>query len=178
MHELYELKEKLLKELMEYSQNGKFSKEDAEVMKYLSSTIDHICNIVADMEEEEEYSMAGGSYRGGSYEGGGGGGQTGGGGSYRGGQGGGGSRNSYARGGGRGRGSNAKRDSMGRYSSENRRYSREGGGMNRYSREGGYSRADEMEDMVESIRSMMGQLPQEVQRDAQRFVEKLEEQMM
>ncbi len=169
MHELYELKEKLLKELMEYSQNGKFSKEDAEVMKYLSSTIDHICNIVMDMEEEE-YSMAGGSYEGGNM------GNMGGGSYARGGSGGGGngsSRNSYAR----GRGRNARRDSMGRYSSESRRYSREGG-MNRYSREGGYSRADEMEDMVESIRSMMGELPQEVQRDAQKFVQKLEESMM
>ena len=62
MHELYELKEKLLNELMSYSQNGKFSKEDAEVMKYLSSTIDHICNIVMNMEEE------GGSNRGSYYE--------------------------------------------------------------------------------------------------------------
>ena len=62
MHELYELKEKLLQELMSYSQNGKFSKEDTEIMKYLSSTIDHICNIVMAMEEE------GGSNRGSYYE--------------------------------------------------------------------------------------------------------------
>lgn len=177
MHELYELKDKLLKELAEYSQNGKFSKEDAEVMKYLSSTIDHICNIVMDMEEEEEYSMAGGSYEGGNM------GNMGGGsyarGGSRGGQGGGGSsRNSYARG-GRGRGRNARRDSMGRYSSEsreNRRYSRDGG-MNRYSRDG-YSYGDEMQEMAESIRDMMQELPQEIQQDAQRFVQKLEQQMM
>lgn len=32
--------------------------------------------------------------------------------------------------------------------------------------------------MVESIRSMMGELPPDVQRDAQRFVDKLEQQMM
>lgn len=68
---------------------------------------------------------------------------------------------SYARGDGRGRGRNARRDSMGRYSSER-----------------GYSRTDEMEDMVESIRGMMGELPQEVQRDARRFVQKLEQHMM
>lgn len=64
---------------------------------------------------------------------------------------------SYAR----GRGRNARRDSMGRYS-----------------REDGYSRTDDMEQMVTSIRSMMQELPQDMQRDAQRFVEKLEQQMM
>ena len=47
-----------------------------------------------------------------------------------------------------------------------------------YSREGGYSRAgEEMEEMVESIRSMMQELPEDVQMDAQRFVQKLEQQM-
>lgn len=160
MHELYELKEKLLKELSEYAQNGKFSKEDAEVMKYLSSTIDHICNIVMDMEEEG-YSergrsyAGGGSNRGGSYEGRGGrGGNQGGGSSNRGGSYEGGS---YAR----GRGRNTRRDSMGRYS-----------------REGGYSRGGDMEEMVESIRDIMQELPESVQRDAQRFVQKLEQEMM
>ena len=49
MHEdkLYELKEKLLKELEEYAQNGKYSKEDVETIKYMASAVDHICNIVA-----------------------------------------------------------------------------------------------------------------------------------
>lgn len=77
------------------------------------------------------------------------------GGSYRGG--------SYRDGGmsyARGRGRNARRDSMGRYSSER-----------------GYSRADEMEDMVESIRGMMGELPQDVQRDAQKLIQKMEQMM-
>ena len=63
-------------------------------------------------------------------------------------------RGSYAR----GRGRNARRDSMGRYS-----------------REEGYSR--DMEDMVDSIRSMMGELPPEIQRDAERFVDRLEQHM-
>ncbi len=84
------------------------------------------------------------------------------GGAYRGGSYRGGSYNSYgsyARN-GRGRGSNARRDSMGRYSSER-----------------GYSRADEMEDIVESIRGMMGELPQDVQRDAQKLVQKMEQMM-
>lgn len=151
MHELYELKEKLMKELEEYSQNGKFSKEDAENIKYIASAIDHICNIVE--RAEDEYSQRG--VQGGRY-------------SYEGGQGGnqGYSRNrggGYSREGGsysRGRGRNAQRDSMGRYS-----------------RMGDYSRADGVEEMVESIRAMMGELPQEVQQDAQRFVQKLEQQM-
>ena len=97
MHELYELKDKLMKELEEYSQNGKYSKEDVETIKYMASAVDHLCNIVERAEEEEEYSRrGGGSYRGGNYR-------------YP--------RNygdgSYAR----GRGRNARRDSMGRYSS-------------------------------------------------------------
>lgn len=153
MHELYELKEKLLKELMEYSQNGKFSKEDAENIKYIASAIDHICNIV-ERAEEEEYSQRGGQGGGNRY-------------SYEGGQGGnqgGYSRNrGYARTGGsyaRGRGSNARRDSMGRYS-----------------REGGYARADGVEEMVGTIREMMQDLPPEMQQDAQRFVQQLEQQM-
>lgn len=91
MHKLMELKEKLINELEDYADNGKFSKEDVEAIKYTASVIDHICNIVEDMED---YSMEGGSYarggrsnaRGGSY-------------------------NSYARG--------RKRDSMGRYSRYN-----------------------------------------------------------
>ena len=102
MHEkLYELKDKLMKELGEYSQNGKYSKEDVETIKYMASAIDHMCNII-EKAEEEEYSQRGGGYAydngnmGGSYRGGG----------YRY------SRNSYAR----GRGQNARRDSMGRYS--------------------------------------------------------------
>ena len=102
MHKLYELKEKLIEELEDYAQNGKYSKEDVESIKYMASAVDHLCNIM-EAAEEEEYSMAmGGSYeggRGGSYEGG-----------YHG--------RSYAR----GRGRNARRDSMGRYSG--RGYSR------------------------------------------------------
>lgn len=109
MHKLYELKEKLMKELEDYSQNGKFSKEDVEAIKYITSSIDHICNIVADADEEYSMAMGGGSYDGGMR-----------GSSYNYGS------RSYTRGGkrdgsyayARGRGRNAKRDSMGRYSSE------------------------------------------------------------
>lgn len=169
MHEIYELKEMLMKELEEYGSKGELTGGSLEVIDKLAHAIKNLCKIIEAAEEEEEYSMAGGSYEGGSYarggQGGGGrGGNRGGGssnrgGSYRGGSyaGGGQGGGSYAR----GRGRNARRDSMGRYSSE-----------------GGYSRADEMEDMVESIRGMMQELPQEVQRDAQRFVQKLEQTMM
>lgn len=106
MHKLMELKEKLIEELGDYSENGKFSKEDVEAIKYIASGIDHICNIV----ERDEYSNDSGSYDDGSY------------GSYTDG-----SSGAYRRGGryrgsyegsyARGRG--ARRDSMGRYSREN-----------------------------------------------------------
>lgn len=108
MHELYELKEKLMKELGEYAQNGKYSKEDVETIKYMASAVDHICNIVE--RSDDEYSMRGGyadgGMGGGSYRG-----SYARGGSYRGGMGGN-QGGSYAR----GRGQNARRDSMGRYS--------------------------------------------------------------
>ena len=101
MHKLYELKEKLMRELEDYSENGKFSKEDVEAIKYITSAIDHICNIV---ERDDGDDMS--SYR--NYEGG----MSGrrsrrndGGSSRRDGG------SSYARGRGR------RRDSMGRYSS-------------------------------------------------------------
>lgn len=100
MHKLYELKEKLMRELEDYSENGKFSKDDVEAIKYITSAIDHICNIMEDADEE--YS---GSY---AYEGGGSYADGGRGMSRAGGRGG----RSYAR----GRRGNVRRDSMGRYS--------------------------------------------------------------
>lgn len=99
MHKLYELKDKLMRELEDYSKNGKFSKEDVEAIKYITSAIDHICNIMADADEEgysgDMMRMGGRSYVDGRR----------------------GSR-SYAR----GRGGNARRDSRGRYSSEGYSY--------------------------------------------------------
>lgn len=97
MHDLHELKAKLLKELEEYGGNAKYSKEDVETIKYMASAIDHICNI---SEDEEGYSNHYPYYMGGSYDDG-----MNRNGSYRG--------RSYAR----------RRDSMGRYSGE-RGYSR------------------------------------------------------
>lgn len=111
MHELYELKEKLLKELAEYG-GQEMSAGSLEVIDKLAHAIKNICKIL-EADEMEEYSQRGGRY---SYDGGGQGG-----GSYRGGRY---SRNMgggrYSRDGGgsyaRGRGQNARRDSMGRYS--------------------------------------------------------------
>ena len=129
MHELMELKKKLICELEEYSQNGKFSKEDVETIKYMASAVDHLCNIL--MDEDGEYSNRGDgmsrNYGDGSYA--------------------------------RGRGRNARRDSMGRYSNE------------------GYSRTDGVEELVNNVRSMMQDLPQNLQMDAKRFIQKLEQEM-
>lgn len=149
MHKLYELKEKLINELEDYADNGKFSKDDVEAIKYTASAIDHICNIVERADEEYSGAMGGGSYNmgGGSYEGG----SYGRGGSYaRGGRGGRGS--SYAR----GRGRNARRDSMGRYSSE------------------GYSRASE--GIVMDLRELMNDAPDErIRQEIQTLIQKVEQ---
>lgn len=102
MHKLYELKDKLMDELESYVENGKITPTAAEEIKVLSASIDHICNICKDAEEDDGYSGRmypdgmGGSYRGYAREG-----------------------RGYSREGGysnaRGR-MNARRDSMGRYS--------------------------------------------------------------
>jgi len=105
MHELYELKEKLMDELKEYGSKDEMTAGTLDVVDKLAHTIKNLCKII---EDAEEYS---GAYRGGSYES-----DTMRGGSYMGG--------SYARGGrggssyARGRGRNARRDAMGRYSSD------------------------------------------------------------
>lgn len=110
MHELYELKEKLMDNLEDYSKK-EMTVSNLEIVDKLSHTIKNLCKIIEDAEESE-YSEMGGSYARGRYS--------------REGRGG----SSYARGGrysreggsyadGRGRGSQANRDSMGRYSSNN-----------------------------------------------------------
>lgn len=106
MHELYDLKEKLCKELEEYGKKEDMTAGSLEVVDKLAHAVKNLGKIIEMYEEEGEYSGANGmyngmtyarngrSYRSGSYRG-----------SYEG---------SYAR----GRGRNARRDSMGRYSSE------------------------------------------------------------
>ena len=54
MHKLYELKDKLIDELEAYADNGKYSKEDVEAIKYMASAVDHLCNIME--EADEKYS--------------------------------------------------------------------------------------------------------------------------
>lgn len=132
MHKLYELKEKLCKELESYAEE-KISGSTLKEIDTLAHAIKNICKII-EAKEEEEYSEAyarrggsmardGGSSRGGSYAQGGG--------SFRGSyegsnesrwgnsmaeesyEGG-----SYARGRGRG----ARRDSMGRYSRDDNKH--------------------------------------------------------
>lgn len=110
MHELYELKEKLCRELEEYGKKD-LSAGGLEVVDKLAHTVKNLDKIIENYEESEysgnmgnmggSYARGGRDYRGGSYR-------------YDGGM-------SYAR----GRGRNARRDSMGRYSSE-RGYSRDG----------------------------------------------------
>jgi len=85
--------------------DGKLSMTEIQYMDTLAHAKKNLLKSEEMMGEDEEYSMAGGSY---AYA--------------RNGRDGGRSNASYAR----GRGRNARRDSMGRYSSENR-YSREGG---------------------------------------------------
>lgn len=70
MHKLYELKDKLINELEDYSENGKFSKEDVEVIKYAASAVDHICNIIDGEEGEYSEAMDGGMMGGGTIMGG------------------------------------------------------------------------------------------------------------
>lgn len=102
MHEIYELKDMLCKELEKYG-SKELTAGSLEVIDKLAHAVKNLGKII-EMDEEEYsgyYPYMGGSYDDGSYEGG----------SYRGG--------SYARG---GRGRTSMRDSRGRYSS--RGYSR------------------------------------------------------
>lgn len=135
MNGLHELKEKLLRELEEYSQNGKYSREDVETIKYMASAVDHLCNVMD--REESDYSSR-----------------------YS-------SRNAYDNGTSReGRSYARKRDSMGRYARDG--YARDG-----YAQDG-YSMHDPRE-LVEELRGMMSDFPQNVQQDATRLIQKLEQ---
>lgn len=126
MHELYELKEMLCKELEEYGKKGELTTGSLDVVDKLAHTVKNLTKIIEAYDEEGEYSgnymYEGGQGRGGSYA--------------RGGNRGGGS---YAR----GRGRNARRDSMGRYSSE---------GYSRASEEVVDQLRDLMEDVPENMK--------------------------
>jgi len=64
-------------------------------------------------------------------------------------------------------------DSYGGMSNAGRRNARRDS-MGRYTREGGYSYADSMDSLLEEMRGMMGELPEEKRREVQRFVDKME----
>lgn len=151
MHKLYELKEKLMKELEEYADNGKFSKDDVEAIKYTASAIDHICNIVEDMDGEYSMGMGGDSYEGGSYNYGG----------------------SYARGGGNRGGGGGRSNAGGSYARGGRGGRR--GGANQYgSYAGGYSRASE--ELAMELRELMKDAPDErIRQEIQNLVQRVEQ---
>lgn len=98
MQELYELRDKLCKELKEYSKKDKLDSSSLQIVDTLAHSLKNVCKIIESYEMEDGYSNASMprmprvSY---AYD-----------------------DMSYAR----GRGANARRDSMGRYSS------RDGGG--------------------------------------------------
>lgn len=106
MHELYELKEMLCKELKEFGEKGELTAGSLDTIDKLAHAMKNLDKVIEAYEEEGEYSSRsypdgmGGSYRGYSRENG----RMG---------------RSYARG-----RMNARRDSMGRYSGN---YSRDDG---------------------------------------------------
>lgn len=94
MHELYELKEKLCKELKKYNEK-ELTKDSLDLVDKLSHAIKNLDKIIEKYDEEENASY--GYYNYGNRNG----------------------RNSYGGSSyGRGRGRNARRDSMGRYSND------------------------------------------------------------
>ena len=46
MHKLDDLKEKLIEEMEAFADKGNLSRDDVMFVKYLSSSVDHICNIL------------------------------------------------------------------------------------------------------------------------------------
>ena len=144
MHKIYELKEKLCKELEEYAAKDKIDVSSVSIIDTLAHTIKNLDKILDHEEEMNGYSETGGR------------------------------RYSYDTGmrmypdysGARGRGRNANRDSMGRYSSTGSY------GYPRYY--GGYSRAEEAVDsMIDELQGMMQDLPPEKQRSVHEFIQSL-----
>lgn len=157
MREVYDLKDKLCKDLAEYGRKDNLSMSDLDVVDKLAHAIKNIGKVIEDYEEEysdESYrgeayegdSSRGDSYRRGYYRGGG---RSYGDGGYYG-------RDSYNDGTSYARGRNARRDSRGRYVSE------------------GYSR--NADDANEKLRRMMEEAPDEkTKEELQRMMTKLSE---
>lgn len=148
MHDIYKLKDMLCEELEEYGRKDELSPASLEVIDKLAHSLKNVEKVIENYEMEESgYSSADRYY----YD-------DGMGGSYaRGGRGG--NRGySSARGDRGGRGSGARRDSMGRYSSR-----------------GGYSMADaDMSEMIDEMRGMMNDLPEEKKMEVKKFISKME----
>lgn len=147
MHELYELKDKLLNELSEYGTKDELTSGTLDIIDKLAHTVKNLCKIMEYSDySERDYSRRGsyddgstrGSYRDGSYDDG----------SFRGSYGDSSMRDgSYAR----GRGRNAKRDSMGRYSTDSNM-------------------------MLDRIHDMMAEAPDErTRQELQKFMTRLEQ---
>lgn len=148
MHDVYKLKKMLCEELEAFGKKNEIDVNELDIIDKLAHSIKNICKVIEDYEDEEEgYS---GEYRGmrdrGMYDD-----------RYmRDGM-------SYARGGNRGgsRGGNRGGSRVGR------------GG---YSRMGGYSMADEnMKDMIDEMKDLMDDMPEEKRREMQKFVTKMEQ---
>lgn len=144
MDELHKANEKI------ENVGGELSSGDVEYLDKLTHALKSVKTTIAMMEADEGYSgwyMPRYAYEGNNPS-------TGGGQSN--------SNRSYAR----GRGRNARRDSMGRYSS-----ARGGRG---YSREDGYSYDENMDNIIEDIRGMMDDLPEDKKRKVEKLVNELE----
>ena len=154
MHDIYNLKEMLMDELSEYGRKGELNAKTLETVDTLAHATKNICKIIEDAEMMNDSSMGRSSYeRGGrpSYARGGRGGRS----SYEGNsyEGDSSYENSYAR----GRGRNARRDRMGRYSRE-------------------YSREDAKDEMVQNLREMAENAPDEKTRmGIERLVQQMEQ---
>ena len=151
MHDIMNLKEMLMDELSEYGRKGELNAKTLETVDTLAHATKNLCKII-ESAEDEEYSERGRS----SYERGGS--------SYRGG-------NSYARG---GRGRSSYENMYEGDSSYENSYARGRGRNARRDRMGRYSRDDAKDEMVQNLRTMAENAPDEQTRMG---IERLMQQM-
>lgn len=67
MHELYNLKEMLCKELCDYGKEGGLSLSSLDTIDTLAHACKNVCKII-ESKDEEQYSNRGGSYNGSYYD--------------------------------------------------------------------------------------------------------------
>ncbi len=68
MHKIEQLKEELLHELEDYAGRSK-TKDDVVCIKYLASACDHLCNVLAEVDEQEYSQRSRRSYESGGSSG-------------------------------------------------------------------------------------------------------------